>query len=256
MKHKIMKTKYLKFALIALMAIQLIPARAQDKIKLWEFKVYAGYNFGGTTPLPLPAEIRKIKSWSPGFAGTLAFQATRWITPEWGVSSGIAIDLKGMVIKSEVKYMMTNLVIGEGDNTGYFSGMFTGDNMTKVRNGYFVLPVLAAWRPHEKWTFRLGGYFASQQDAKFEGTASNGYIRDGGPSGNRVNIESATFDFSDDVKKVDAGLMAQADWFFTSKMAVTTQLSWGLVPIFPSDFNGIPYKMYNVYFMTGIAYKL
>lgn len=230
--------------------------RAQDQIKHWEFKAFAGYNFGGTTPLPLPAEIREIDSWSPGFAGTLAIHATRWLTPEWGITSGLAIDLKGMAIKAEVKYMMTNLVIGEGDDTGLFSGMFTGKNKTKVRNGYLVLPLLAAWRPMEKWTFRLGGYFASQQDAKFEGTASDGYIRNGGPAGDRINVESATFDFSENVRKHDVGLMASADWFFTNKMAVTGQLSWGLIPIFPSDFNGIPYKMYNVYFMTGIAYKL
>ena len=251
-----MKTIYTKLLFIALFTMQLSVCSAQDMFKYWEFKVFAGYNLGGTTPLPLPAEIRKIDSWSPGFAGTLAFQATRWITPEWGITSGMAIDLKGMVINADVKYMMTNLVIGEGDNTGYFSGMFTGKNKTKVRNGYLVLPLLGAWHPAEKWTFRMGGYFASRQDAKFEGTASDGYIRDGGPAGNHINIESATFDFSENVRKHDVGLMASADWFFTNKMAVTSQLSWGLLPLFPSDFNGIPYKMYNVYFMTGIAYKL
>jgi hypothetical protein len=231
-------------------------ALAQEKFKHWEFKAFAGYNTGGATPLPLPAEIRKINSWSPGFSAALAFHATRWITPEWGVTSGLAIDLKGMSIRADVKYMMTSLVVGEGDNTGTFTGMFTGKNKTTIRNGYLVLPVLAAYKPHEKWTFRLGGYFASQRDANFEGNASDGYIRNGGAAGDRINIEKATFDFSDEVRKIDAGLMASADWFFTKKMAVTGQLSWGLVPIFPSDFNGIPYKMYNVYFMTGIAYKL
>jgi hypothetical protein len=229
---------------------------AQDSFKHWEYKVFAGYNLGGTTPLPLPAEIRKINSWNPGFGGTLAFHVTRWITPEWGVTSGLAIDLKGMTINADVKYMMTSLVVGEGDNTGTFTGMFTGKNKTTTRNGYLVLPILAAYKPFEKWTFRLGGYFASQRDANFEGNASDGYIRNGGAAGDRINIEKATFDFSDEVRKIDAGLMASADWFFTNKMAVTGQLSWGVVPIFASDFNGIPYKMYNVYFMTGIAYKL
>ncbi len=229
---------------------------AQDRFKYWEFKGFAGYNMGGTSPLPLPPEIRKIKSWSPGFGGTLAIHATRWINPQWGITSGLAIDLKAMTIKADVKYMMTNLVVGEGDNTGYFSGMFTGQNTTKVRNGYLVLPLMAAWRPKENWTFRLGGYVASQQDPKFEGTASDGFIRNGGPAGDRINIEKATFDFSDNVRKTDVGLMASADWFFTNKMAVTGQLSWGLIPIFPSDFNGIPYKMYNIYFSTGIAYRL
>ncbi len=252
-----MKTNITKIILLCLVCLSITAvAQAQSSFKQWEFKAFAGYNLGGSSPLPLPAEIRKINSWSPGFAGSLAIHATRWITPEWGITSGLAVDLKGMIIKADVKYMMTNLVIGEGDNIGFFSGMFTGENKTKVRNGYLVLPLLATWRPLDKWTFRLGGYFASQQDAKFEGTASNGYIRNGGPAGDIINIESATFDFSDNIKKVDAGLMASADWFFTDKMAVTGQLSWGLVPLFPSDFNGIPYKMYNIYFLTGIAYRL
>lgn len=252
-----MKTLYTKILLTTLLFIVVCQSNlAQDKMKHWEFKAFAGYNLGGTTPLPLPPEIRKINSWAPGFGGTMAIHATRWITPEWGITSGLAIDLKRMTIKADVKYMMTNLVVGVGDDTGFFSGMFTGKNTTKVRNGYLVLPLLAAWRPVNEWTFRLGGYFASQQDARFEGTASHGYIRNGGPAGDYINIESATFDFSDNVRKTDVGLMASADWFFTKRMAVTGQLSWGLTPIFPSNFNGIPYKMYNIYFSTGIAYKL
>ncbi|MDR0429862.1 MAG: PorT family protein [Tannerellaceae bacterium] len=252
-----MKGYYTKIVLVlwALISIN-SHGSAQNGFKRWEYKVFAGYNLGGTSPLPLPAEIRKINSWSPGFAATLAFHITRWISPEWGITSGLAIDLKGMSIDADVKYMMTSLVVGEGDNTGRFTGMFTGKNKTTTRNGYLVLPVLATYKPFEKWTFRLGGYFASQRDAKFEGNASNGYIRNGGPAGDRINIESATFDFSKNVRKVDAGLMASADRFFTNKLAVTGQLSWGLIPIFPSDFNGIPYKMYTIYFMTGIAYKL
>lgn len=232
------------------------PALSQTQGKSWEFKFFAGYNMGGSTPVPLPAEIRKINSWNPKLSGTLAFHATYWLTPEWGVTSGLALDIKGMEIKADVMYMMTNLVVGEGDNTGNFSGMFTGKNKTTVRNGYVVIPLLATWRPVEKWTFRLGGYVGSQQDAKFEGSASDGYIRVGGPDGDRINVEKATFDFSENIRKADAGLMASADWFFTQKMGVTGQFSWGFVPLFPSDFNGIPYKMYNIYFMLGIAYRL
>ena len=82
------------------------------------------------------------------------------------------------------------------------------------------------------------------------------YIRSGGPTGDRINIEQATFDFSEEVRKVDAGLMASADYFFTKKMAVFGQLSWGLVPIFPEDFEGLSYKMYNIYFSLGLAYRL
>jgi hypothetical protein len=233
-------------------------AMAQESGKHWEYKMYAGYNLGGSSPIPLPAEIRRIKSWSPGLAGTLGIQVTRWIAPEWGITSGLAIDIKGMKINADVKYMTTNLVIGKGDNTGMFSGMFTGGNKTNVRNDYLVIPLMAAYAPksYEDWKFRLGGYFALQRDANFDGSAFNGHIRNGGPAGDRINVDMATFDFSEHIRKIDAGFMASADWYFSTKMAVTGQLSWGLVPLFPSDFNGVPYKMYNIYFMGGLSYKL
>ena len=136
------------------------------------------------------------------------------------------------------------------------SYVYNGKNKTDMRNDYLVLPLLAAWRPAEQWRVRLGGYVAFQNNAQFEGTASDGYIRNGGPTGEKINVESATYDFADEVRSFDAGLMASGDWFFTEKMAVTAQLSWGLVPIFPSDFEGLSYKMYNIYLSLGIAYKL
>lgn len=260
-----MKKQILQTLGILLLGIGTIfPAAAQKeslqtppkKFRQWESKVFLGYNLGGTTPLPLPAEIRSINSWKPGFGGTLAFHISRWFSPEWGITTGLAIDIKGMKIDADVKYMHTSLVVGEGDNTGRFTGTFSGKNHTTVRNGYLTIPVMAAFRPFQSWTFRLGGYIASQRDAKFEGTASDGYIRNGGPTGDRINVEKASFDFSDKVRKVDAGIIASADWFFTDKLAVTGQLSWGLVPLFPSNFEGISYKMYNVYFMLGLGYKL
>jgi hypothetical protein len=233
-------------------------AEAQDSFPNWELKMYAGYNLGGTSPIPLPAEIRKINSWSPGLAGTLGFQATRRLTPEWGITTGLAIDIKGMSIEADVKYMNTSIVIGEGEHTGVFAGMFTGKNKTTVRNGYLLIPLLGTYFPqvHTDWRFRLGGYFAWQRDANVEGKAYDGYIRNGGPAGDRINVDMSTFDFSGNVHSCDAGLMASTDWSFTRRLALTGQLTWGLVPLFPSDFNGIPYKMYNIYFMGGIAYTL
>lgn len=252
-----MKKNMIRFVLVCLVSILAGQvAKAQETDHKWEYKVFAGFNFGGTTPVPLPPEIRSINSWSPGLAGTLAFHVTRWLNPEWGITSGLAIDIKGMKIDADVKYWYTNLVVGEGDNTGVFSGTFSGVNKTTARNGYLLIPVLAAWRPLEKWTFRLGGYYASLQDARFEGTASDGYIRNGGPSGDRINIEKASYDFSGELRKADAGLMASADWSFTHKLAATGQFSWGVVPVFPSGFEGISYKMYNIYLMLGLAYTL
>lgn len=250
--------KAIKIILIAVVAIVCSETLSAQSylLKNWEFNVFAGYNLGGTTPLPLPAEIRKINSWGPGFTPTLAFHATKWINPRWGITTGVGIELKGMSIEADVKHWHTNLVVGEGAQTGTFSGSFSGKNKTKMRNGYLTVPALASFRPYDKWTFHFGGYISFLQDAKFEGSASDGYIRNGGPTGDKINVTTATYDFSDEMSKVDAGLTASADWYFTSKMAVKGQLSWGLVPVFPSSFKGISYNMYNIYVMLGLAYKI
>ena len=44
----------------------------------WEYEIRAGINLGGTSPLPLPREIRKIKSFNPKFNGTVEGVVTKW----------------------------------------------------------------------------------------------------------------------------------------------------------------------------------
>lgn len=53
-----------------------------------DYEVKAGINIGGTSPLPLPKEIRSLDSYSPGLAITLEGNATKWIDAKqkWGVS--------------------------------------------------------------------------------------------------------------------------------------------------------------------------
>ena len=34
----------------------------------WEYEVRAGFSIGGTSPIPLPAEIRSINSYNPSLA--------------------------------------------------------------------------------------------------------------------------------------------------------------------------------------------
>ncbi len=38
----------------------------------------AGFNIGGTSPIPLPKEIRKIDSYAPGIAIAIEGNATKW----------------------------------------------------------------------------------------------------------------------------------------------------------------------------------
>lgn len=72
-----------------------------------DYEVKAGINIGGTSPLPLPKEIRSLDNYSPGLAITLEGNATKWIDikQKWGVSLGIKLDSKEMETKASVKTM-------------------------------------------------------------------------------------------------------------------------------------------------------
>lgn len=254
-----MNKKSIKSLYVLLILLLSAPTlSAQEAAKQWEYDLRLGLNIGGTTPLPLPAEIRKINSFTSGLNPVAGVRATRWFEshPQWGVTSGITVDYRGMKESADVKYWYTHLVVGEGENAGTFSGTFTGKNRTTVRNGYLTVPLLATYRPFKHWTFHLGGYFSWMLSADFSGTASDGYIREGGPTGDRIEVKNASFDFSDNLRKIDAGISVGADWRFNKRMSVTGDLTWGLVPVFPSDFKGICYKMYNIYFALGLSYRL
>ena len=122
-----MKLAVLKYYfLLLIISLFVSEANAQEtQLKQWEYEVRLGLNIGGTTPLPLPAEIRKLNSFSSGLNPVIAVRATRWIEDhnEWGITSGITIDYRGMKESADVKYWYTNLVVGEGENAGTFSTM-------------------------------------------------------------------------------------------------------------------------------------
>ena len=69
----------------------------------YEFK--AGVNIGGTSPLPLPKEIRSLDSYSPGLAITIEGNATKWVdaAQKWGISLGVRLDSKDMTTRATVK---------------------------------------------------------------------------------------------------------------------------------------------------------
>ncbi|MCU6767518.1 PorT family protein [Barnesiella propionica] len=251
-----MKKKFVIINIIFLFSLTAFSQSDTTAFRKWETHISVGYTIGGTTPIPLPSEIRKIDSYRPGANLLLAVDFTRWFNSEWGITTGIGIGTQGMSISADVKYWNTDLVVGDGESTGRFTGTFSGKNKTKVKNGFLRIPIQASWRPLKRWTFHGGTYISLLIDPKFEGTASDGYIRNGGPTGDRIQVEQATFDFSDELRLLDSGLLVGADWQYNKRFFITGQLAWGFVPVFPNHFSGIPYKMYNIYATVGISYKL
>jgi hypothetical protein len=219
-----------------------------------KYELFAGYDMGATLPIPLPAEVRELSSWSPGLSGTLSLRATHWLDSDWGISTGLTLERKGMNAGAQVKHWQTSLEVGE---EGRFSGAFSGKNTTEFGSTYLVIPFYVAYRAGGgQWTFRCGGYVAVLLHAVFQGTASEGYIRNGGPTGERIRVDHATFDFSDKIRKQDLGIVASVNRRLSSRLSAQGQLLWGLVSVLPESFEGIPYKMYNVYSAFGLSYTL
>ncbi|MDR0413498.1 MAG: PorT family protein [Dysgonamonadaceae bacterium] len=240
-------------AIILLLCFPSLRASAENTAPSWEFKINAGYNLGATSPLSLPAEIRKIEKYSPsGIAPHFALEATRWLNEKWGISAQMTLDHKGFTVRDEVKSLHTEIDMKDEK----FTGNFTGKNTTEIRNVYLSLPVLATRRISDKWLVQAGFYLAYLYHPHFNGSVSGGSIRKDSPIGEKTLVDHASFDFSKEQNALDYGVLLAGERVFYSNFALRGQLSWGLKPLFPSGFTGITFKMYNIYGLIGISYRL
>ena len=80
----------------------------------WEYEIRAGVSIGGTSPLPLPVEIRSIDAYNPTLAFMLEGNAIKWLgkTKKW-VLQGIGRFGQGVVGRGLRRYM------GLGDCCGW-----------------------------------------------------------------------------------------------------------------------------------------
>ncbi|MGV3612478.1 MAG: porin family protein [Fluviicola sp.] len=255
-----MKTKIITTALSLSLFLS---AFSQEKEKKHPFEsrkfthsIVFGLNIGAATPTPLPANIRKINKYNPEFCPSFGYEMLHHFTPKWSIGFSAKIDYKGMSITDSVAYYHTSIQQENNGQTSSFEGDFTGTNRTFVRNVYFNLPVYAVWVPNKQWYYRLGGYIAYRWDGKFNGSVSDGYIRRGNSLGEKVLIDMATFDFSKDQQRWDAGIDAGAGVYIGKRWSIQGNLQWGLRPLFPSDFTGMNFKMYNIFANIGAALRI
>ena len=90
---------------------------AKNNMKGLEYRIKAGVNIGGTSPLPLPAEIREINSYRPGAQLAIEGNIIKWFdrNRKWGGLFGIRLENKGMKTDARVKnyYMVMDSYDGE-----------------------------------------------------------------------------------------------------------------------------------------------
>jgi len=255
--------KSLKYILTGVLLSIVLATPTMAQKNKFEHKIVAGYNFGATAPVPVPSEVRTIKAYWPEFTPQLGYNVTYHYSPNWGVTSGILLDYKGMGVQDRVKYMYTSVIL-EADNNRPLTGYFVGRNQTRINIAYATVPIYLTYSPNETWNFKVGGYISYRFSSEFKGKVWDGYLRVenteiGGPTGEKITItkeDKATFNFGDDMRDFDFGLSIGSERRINDKFGIYGNLSWGLTSIFPNDYKTVDFKMYNIYLSLGLTYKL
>lgn len=254
-----MRTTYITGLFLLLFSFTSFAQKWQSKNDFWsklEHQIVAGFNIGATAPAPLPREIRSINGYWPQFTPQLGYNVIYRFPDNWGIGTGILLDYKGMGVRADVKSLHTIVDVKSGDEIGTIDGYFTGKNKTEVKSAYITIPVYLSYKPNDHWAFRAGGYASYKFSSEFTGCVTDGYIREGDPTGEKVLIEEADFNFGDDMRVFDAGALLGAEYSINKRFGVFANFSWGFMPIFPSSFKGLGYKMQNIYGTIGLTYRL
>lgn len=239
------------------------PTPAADKYKAWGFrggkdwgvKARAGYVIGGTTPLPLPAEIRSINRFRPNGGLTFGVDAYKNFHTRWGLMGGVHFFMEGMGTGADVKNYHMGIRMGED----YLEGQFTGTDETNVRMGGLTIPVTATYRISPRWTVNAGPYMTVLLSREFNGSVYDGYLRVNDPTGEKIIISHenpATYDFSNDLRRLQWGLEIGFEWKATPNIGVLGNIDWGLSDVFRDGFKTVEFPMYPIYATLGVTYQL
>ncbi len=218
------------------------------------FTIKLGYGIGGTAPLPLPAEIRKINGFKPLCNLSVQGLYNIGLSERWNIMTGVRLERKGMVTKATVKNYSMSLDDEEG---GTIAGRWTGDVTMSSDLFQVTVPASAVFNCSEKWRVHAGMYFGLLAKHSFNGEVCNGYLREGDPTGAKIEIgeEAQTFDFSEEMRNIQVGATAGCEFHFYKRFGAFADLNWGLNNIFVSDFETISFNLYPIYATLGFSYS-
>ncbi len=268
MRILIMKLKTIIYSLLLIFCSQVQAQETKDKYELWGphdihnsgWIIRAGYVIGGTTPLPLPEEIRSINEFKPLGGVTFGADYYHMFGRRIGIQFGAHIFFEGFHTDADVKNY--HMAITQGNST--LSGHFTGTDITDTKMVGITLPITATIRVSPRWNISAGPFFSFVGKGTFKGEVYDnsegiGYLREGDPTGPKIEItrqNPATYDFSSDMKNFYWGLDFLFEWKAINRITVFGGLDWSLSSIFPSDFETISFKMYPIYAKIGLGYRL
>ena len=223
-----------------------------------DVRIRAGYNLGGTSPLPLPATIRSIDAFrltpSPMVGADIIFP--NLLPARMGVRLGLHLENKGMDIEATVKSYHMEMTKGSSQ----IGGLFTGHVSQQVAQWMLTMPINFEFRI-SNFEIKFGPYFSLLLKKEFSGIASDGYLRQGDPTGPKIEIgnkegEWATYDFSDEMRSLQWGFSLGLDWQIVHHFGLSVDLNWGLSGIFNSDFKTVEQTLYPIYGCIGLFYNL
>ncbi len=248
--------KTLLIAVLALAAcIQARPSNFTDSLS---YEIRLGYSVGGTMPIGMPATIRGLDRFNLEASVSLGIDVYRRFNgSKWGIGTGLRIENKAMDIAATVKNYHMQMERGGETITGFF----TGHNATSVEQWMFTLPVQATFNPNDRWRIRLGPYVSFVHSHKFTGYAYDGYLRVGDPTGGKEMMGTdegtrGSYDFSDDLRNWQYGIVLGANWRFYKSWGMLVDLTWGVNGIFKGDFNVLEQTLYPIYGTIGFTYRI
>ena len=230
-----------------------VKAGVLDSLQL---RARVGYNIGGTAPIPMPETIRSIDSYTLTPSFMVGVDALLPLSPKWGISLGVHFENKGMDGDVTTKSYQMEVVKGNSK----LSGRFTGHVSQQVKLWMLTIPVQATLQLSQKVTLKGGPYLSMLTSKTFSGIASDGYLREGNPTGAKILMgnkegEWATYDFDDDMRNLQFGLGIGADWQVYKSIGVSADLNWGLTGIFSGNFKAIEQTLYPIYGTIGVFYR-
>lgn len=236
-------------------------AQSQDSINVvsndwtgWGYGYRLGFTIGGITPVPLPAEVREMMTFSPNGAFMQEFFVYKLFNNKFGVYLGERLAVEGMNVEAKVKNYHMSIEQG-GD---YISGYFTGVDKTEAKLISVKIPFEFVARVTPRLDLRVGPYAQINIHREFKGEVYDGYLRENTPVGQKIVFSdgsTASYDFSEDVKKGCFGAEIAAD-FKINRFGIFANLDYGFGSIFPDDFETISFKMYPIFFSLGVSYRI
>lgn len=260
-----MKQKYRKISLLLIASLFVlvgnVDASNKGAFKSFfteniDYEVNAQFAIGGSMPLGLPQEIRKIESYNPGLQLGLGVQATKWLCndQDWGVRLGARVQAKGMTTEARVKNYFTEVIQDNSIISGYYTGLVN----TEVKNTYVVIPVSVVKSLSERWSIYGGLNVSFLIDNGFTGYVSDGYLREGKPTGVKIPFEGegrGPYDFSNEIRTFQWGSQIGGEYSLNKNFNIFANLEYDFNDVFKKDFSAITFTMHNIYLNIGFGYK-